>query len=75
MNLLPQLQKLQNFTLEECISIFGTSRIVLPNYVLLLTGKINGAIHLGFIRILNKCQDGQYMVGIYHHQDMVRMIL
>ena len=74
MNLLPLLQKLQNFTLEECISIFGTSRIVLPNYVLLLTGKINGAIHLGFIRILNKCQDGQYMVGIYHHQDMVRMI-
>ena len=74
MNLLSKIQKIQNYTLEECIAIFGTSHIVLPHYVLLVTGKIKGSIHIGFIRILNKCVDGQYIVGIYHHQDMVHMI-
>ena len=74
MNLRTQLQKIQNYTLEECIVIFGTSRIVLSHHVLLLTGKINGTTHLGFIRILNKCEDGQYVVGVYHHQDMFHMI-
>jgi hypothetical protein len=76
MNVKEMFLNIQNFTLEECISIFGSNEIYLPHYELMAVGKIQGQIKIGFLKILEYPQPphGNYKIGVFHANNMTTYI-
>lgn len=72
MNFPEMFSNIQNFSLEECVSIFGCNQIHIQNYVLMTVGKIQGQVKIGFLKILSSPHppQGNYVIGVYHAGNM-----
>lgn len=66
---------IRNFSLEECISIFGHNEIHLQDHVLMVVGKIQGQSKVGFLKILrHSYPQGNYVIGVFHAGNMHQYI-
>lgn len=70
MNFQIDFSHIRNYSLEECIHIFGGNQIQIQEYVLMVSGKIEGKVNVGFIKILQQRINGFYNIGIYHANNM-----
>lgn len=70
MNIQIDFSHIRNYSLEECIHIFGGNQIQIQEYVLMVSGKIDGVVNVGFIKILQQRINGFYNIGIYHAKNM-----
>ena len=71
MNFMHVFSNIRNFSLEECISIFGHNEIYLQDHVLMVVGKIQGQTKVGFLKILHHSfPQGNYVIGVFHAGNM-----
>ena len=70
MNFHIDFSHIRNYSLEECIHIFGDNQIHIHKYVLMATGKKQGEMNVGFLKILKRQYNGVYNIGIYHAGNM-----
>lgn len=70
MNFQIDFSHIRNYSLEECISIFGGNQIQIQDHVLMVSGKIQGQVNVGFLKILQRQDNGNYKIGMYHAGNM-----